>query len=200
MKKISDCTKAEFVVQSNLIEGIKTPYSKVLECVKGKESGDLRIDNHVEALKFALEYSDGKSPINWIDLITDLHETLLEGIFEPCGEFREYDVRVGVYIAPDHKNVERLMKELGERMNLITVNKTPSALDKIIWNVHHEFESIHPFGDGNGRVGRLLLNLLRVQNGLPFTIVQAKQRFEYYESIEVWRVANWDRRRGSLHF
>lgn len=49
--------------------------------------------------------------------------------------------------------------------------------------VHNQFENIHPFRDGNGRVGRILLNNILLKNGLPPLNIDFKKRIEYYESL-----------------
>lgn len=58
------------------------------------------------------------------------------------------------------------------------------------WEMHHRFEHIHPFIDGNGRTGRILLNQLRLRAGLPWYTVKYEDRFEYYRSIEEWEARN----------
>ncbi len=49
---------------------------------------------------------------------------------------------------------------------------------------HHVFESIHPFRDGNGRVGRLLLNFILRKNNLPMVNIKFKERNKYYSALE----------------
>ena len=49
---------------------------------------------------------------------------------------------------------------------------------------HHKFEKIHPFGDGNGRVGRILLNNILIKHNLPPININLKNRQGYYESLQ----------------
>ena len=49
---------------------------------------------------------------------------------------------------------------------------------------HYQFEAIHPFRDGNGRVGRILLNNILLKNGLPPISIDLKNRSEYYQSLQ----------------
>lgn len=59
-----------------------------------------------------------------------------------------------------------------------------------LWDLHHEFEHIHPFFDGNGRTGRLWLNALRLAAGLPWLTVWAADRQRYYAAIRAWELAH----------
>jgi Fic family protein len=49
---------------------------------------------------------------------------------------------------------------------------------------HYMFEKIHPFGDGNGRVGRLLMNYILWKNGYPMLIIEHKNRKSYYKALQ----------------
>ncbi|TAL47422.1 Fic family protein, partial [archaeon] len=72
-----------------------------------------------------------------------------------AGRFRNYLVRVGMYIAPDWRDVKKLMEGLVKFSNELGFN--PAELSA---RAHYRFEKIHPFGDGNGRIGRLLMNYI----------------------------------------
>lgn len=108
-----------------------------------------------------------------------LHRMLIGGIDDSiAGRFRgphEY-VRVGLHIAPAPEHVERLLEEL--------LQNYESAHDKYflerISYFHLEFERIHPFNDGNGRIGRLLINLQLMLNGYPSVIIRNKGKHDYY--------------------
>jgi len=52
--------------------------------------------------------------------------------------------------------------------------------------VHNQFENIHPFRDGNGRVGRILLNNILIKHGLPPINIDLKNRIEYYSSLQAY--------------
>jgi Fic family protein len=55
------------------------------------------------------------------------------------------------------------------------------------WRMHDEFESAHPFVDGNGRTGRLLLNVLRLRAGLPWATVLESRKHDYYRTIRAYQ-------------
>ena len=120
------------------------------------------------------------------EIILLLHKMLISGIEDNiAGRFRnkgEY-VRVGTYIAPAPEHVEVMIKEL---LFEYSNNLTQYFIDKIA-KFHLEFESIHPFCDGNGRIGRVLLNYQLMRFGFPMIIIRNKEKKEYYKSFRDYR-------------
>lgn len=96
-----------------------------------------------------------------------------------AGKFRNYQVRVGPYLAPDWHNIENLIAQLITFTNQSNLNPVELAAKG-----HYIFEKIHPFGDGNGRIGRLLMNYILWKNGYPILIIEYKKRKSYYKSLE----------------
>ena len=91
-----------------------------------------------------------------------------------AGHFRRVGVRVGDYIAPNAGSLRRLMFMWH---NDWATAKTQADIKK----AHIAFENVHPFEDGNGRVGRIILNWQRVRAGLPILIIKESERESYYE-------------------
>ena len=120
-----------------------------------------------------------KSRIN-IKLILSLHKTLLTNIDgNIAGRFRvgEEWVRVGNHLGANPQFVPTLIQELVDSYNQ---NKISYFLDAVS-HFHAEFETIHPFVDGNGRMGRVLINLQLINLGFPPIIIQNKSKHtEYY--------------------
>jgi Fic family protein len=116
-----------------------------------------------------------------------LHQMLLGGINDNyAGRIRntgEY-VRVGWHIAPAPELVKPMLEDL---INDYNSNDSKYFLEKIA-EFHLRFETIHPFCDGNGRMGRLLINLQLAALGYPPVIIQNKgKREEYYPIFDQWR-------------
>jgi Fic family protein len=120
-----------------------------------------------------------KSIIN-IKFILSLHKTLLTNIDDNiAGRFRigKEWVRVGNHLGANPQFVPTLMQELVDNYNQ---NKISYFLDAVA-HFHAEFETIHPFVDGNGRMGRVIINLQLMNLGYPPIIIQNKSKHtEYY--------------------
>ena len=120
------------------------------------------------------------------DLIVLVHQMLIGGIDDAiAGRFRgkgEY-VRVGAYIAPAPEHVERMLETalLEYSSDLGTY-----FLDRIA-RFHLDFETIHPFCDGNGRIGRVIINFQLLQHGLSRIIIRNKEKAVYYRAFSDYR-------------
>lgn len=133
------------------------------------DSGDAgEVLNYVRALQYGLNALD-KMPI-CNRLLRETHDVLLEGVREDRGRYKfpgqfrkvqayigSKDIRAARYVAPQETHVERLMAELETYIN--DHNTELPTLAKVAL-IHYQFEAIHPFCDGNGRVGRVLILLL----------------------------------------
>jgi len=120
------------------------------------------------------------------EIILFLHQMLIGGIKdEIAGRFRkigEY-VRVGTHVAPAPEHVERMIDAL---LSEYTGNISGFFVDKIA-KFHLEFETIHPFCDGNGRIGRVLINYQFQRLGFPGIIIRNKEKKEYYSTFAEYR-------------
>ncbi|MGH7233876.1 MAG: Fic family protein [Candidatus Saccharimonadales bacterium] len=119
-----------------------------------------------------------------IELILGLHKILLHDIHNDwAGRFRSGKewVRIGAHVGANPDFVVRLMDEL-----LDDYQKSDELyfLEKIAW-FHAEFEIIHPFNDGNGRIGRVLINQQLTSLGYPSVIIPNKgKRTDYYPAFD----------------
>ena len=117
-----------------------------------------------------------------VSLILDLHKILLSDIEDNiAGRFRQGRewVRVGNHLGANPLFVGSLMKELVENYN---AEKQAYFLDNIA-RFHAEFETIHPFCDGNGRMGRVIINQQLTKLGYPPIIIQNKSKIKEYYAL-----------------
>ncbi|MDO8424423.1 MAG: Fic family protein [bacterium] len=160
----------EFVRQSNAIEGIRVP-----------ENHELFLD-HVGAINAAIEsLSRG-----FISLPRDIHGVLMRSQSDKCpGNYRSVGVRIGNIGTPTPGSVPGLMRDL---IDVLATGISRGVHDESwIWNIHNEFEAIHPFMDGNGRVGRIWMNIIRLRIGFRWLTIQVKEKQEYYRRINEFR-------------
>lgn len=113
------------------------------------------------------------------DLILALHQMLIGGIDDKiAGKFRQKNefVRIGTYIAIPPEHIET-------RINSLLIDYSSDLSNHLIDKVarfHLEFELIHPFTDGNGRIGRVLINYQLTREGLPPITIQNKEKSTYH--------------------
>lgn len=115
------------------------------------------------------------------------HKTLITNINDNiAGRFREHNefVKVGSYIAPAPKLVHGLIDELFIKYNSDHITY---IIDKIAY-FHLEFEHIHPFMDGNGRIGRVLTNYQLQSLGFPPIIIRNKGKSTYYKAFKEYEI------------
>ena len=114
------------------------------------------------------------------NLLLGWHKEIFEQTKQDiAGRFRDYLVRVGEYLAPDWQDVEGLMNQFIKFTNKEKLNPAELAA-----RAHYKFEKIHPFGDGNGRIGRLIMNYILWHNKYPMLIIEYKKRRSYYKALQ----------------
>ena len=178
---------AETVYNSNAIEN-STLTLEETERILLEEmlSRNVSVREIFEAKNLArvMEYKRAKARNSELskDLILRLHRMLIGGIDDGiAGRFRqpgEY-VRVGMHIAPAPERVEGMMDDL---LAEYSSDLGSYFLDKIA-RFHLDFENIHPFCDGNGRLGRVLINFQLIQLGLPRLILRNADKERYYRGF-----------------
>lgn len=128
-------------------------------------------------------------PIN-IELILLLHKSLLSDIRNDiAGRFRSGKewVRVGAHVGANPDFVPKLMDKL---LNDYDKSDDRYFLDSIAW-FHAEFETIHPFNDGNGRIGRVIINQQLMTLGYPPIIIPNKGKHtSYYPAFDSYRITD----------
>lgn len=136
----------------------------------------LEVKNHQAALQHLFVYLEKKEKINE-ELILKLHSILMNGIRDDAGLYRRHSVRIVGSNVPtaNYPKVAFLMKDIIKDINRKQRDDVAHAS-----NIHARFEQIHPFSDGNGRIGRLILVAMLLQKNIaPATIKQEDKRLYY---------------------
>ena len=157
-----------------LFEGI-VPKEKTLREIN-------EVINHKKAFDYMLDY---KEDINR-EFILKLHElivinTLREDLISQIGKFRTVQVFIGRSIPPKASEVP---KQIARLLRWYSTNKKKLHPLILASYFHTEFEKIHPFVDGNGRVGRLLMNFILHKNNYPMINIPKSKKFRYYEVLQ----------------
>jgi Fic family protein len=190
---------------SNAIEGNKLSYGETAAFLsegitaKGKPLKDhLDIRGHNEAISFLLDIVKDSRPISEADIRT-LHTMILVESYEvkaqtSAGVPTTKRISLGEYkTSPNH-----VKTSTGELHYYATPEETPAKMQELMeWHktvsnskeihpvviaalFHHKFVEIHPFDDGNGRLSRILMNLILMQKGFPPVVIRMDDRQNYY--------------------
>jgi Fic family protein len=156
---------------------------RILLAVEVSRHMDLREVHEAQNLGRVTEYisSRTREPLT-VDLILLLHKMLLSNIDDRiAGRFRaagEY-VRVGSQIAPASEKIEPMLQS----MIVSFESELTTHVVVRVARLHLQFEHIHPFNDGNGRIGRVLINHALQRHGFPPVIVRNKGKEKYYAML-----------------
>ncbi len=179
--------KTYYVYNTNAIEGntltLKETNSLLNEN-KVPSGKDLReVYDHINE-KETFDYILKTKPELSAQLMIEIHSRLLKNIDERTGSFRMHNVRV---FGADFETTDAryVFTDINILMKWYSDNKRKLHPLILAAAFHEKFERIHPFYDGNGRTGRMLLNLILLRNNLPPLIVKNKTRNEYYRVLSI---------------
>ena len=187
---------------STAIEGSTLTESQVINLLEfGKTATTKPYEHHLmvsdfyKAFLFMNYYSKENKQLN-INFIQELAGLVVKstsglvstigGDFDISkGEFRLCSVRAGNRFFPDYKKVPKLVTDFIKETNSeLEKVKTFQQKMELAFKIHFDFVSIHPFGDGNGRTSRLLMNYIQNQFKIPYTFVLKEDRLKYYNALE----------------
>lgn len=146
------------------------------------------IDNHRQAFEFMMEMLQQDEPLS-VALIQEMHSKLTDRLQYDRGQFKKNDNRI---VGAEFKTAlpaetPGLMIQLVDNLNYrLEVANDDEKIEAIV-DYHIQFERIHPFSDGNGRTGRMIMNYSLLKEKLPPFIVHKSDRGVYIE-----RLANQD--------
>ena len=193
---------------SNAIEGNQLTYGETITLIrqgltaKGKPLKDhLDVQGHEAAVDMMLELIQGKRPLTQND-IRQLHQLLLKDNYQsaslgPDGQYVFRTINVGTYKKqPNHVRTAdgsvhyyadpiEVPARVADLLTWYDSVKNSDQLHPLVVAAifHHEFVAIHPFDDGNGRMGRILMNYTLMRRGYPPIVVPLKKRKEYYNVL-----------------
>ncbi|KAL9978573.1 hypothetical protein ACROYT_G016106 [Oculina patagonica] len=179
------------IYHSNAIEGNTMTLSMtraVVETRMAVPGKSILEHNEVLGLDEALKYINGtllqKQEKLSVDDILEIHRRVL-GHAHPleAGRFRNTQVFVGDHVPPGPMEVEKHMNEFNEWL----LSREPEILHPIEFAAlaHYKLVFIHPFTDGNGRTGRLVMNSILMRAGFPPVIIRYQDRHDYYEYLNL---------------
>jgi Fic family protein len=191
VKKLQEHFEIEMTYNSNGIEGnsltLRETFLVINEgiTIKNKPLKDhLEATNHQDALDYLYDLINSKKQHTLSEnLIKNLHQIVTQGIEkEWAGKYRNSKVIIGgaKHQPPEAIQIPNLMYELIEWVEKNHRKLHPIEFAAIL---HHKFVHIHPFFDGNGRTGRLLMNLIIMQSGYPLAIILKNDRKKYYQVL-----------------
>jgi Fic family protein len=176
-----------FTYNTNAIEGSTVELSEVKAIIEHKEcpsdSDEIEALNVAKAVDFIRTTKETFSS----DLIKKIHQICFEGTKHFAGKTRDVEVVIRdsqgniIHRGAPAKDVDKLLKKL---VNWYEKHKNKYSPLLLAVLVHNEFENIHPFQDGNGRVGRLLLNYVLLKSGYPPINILLKDRMKYYQVLQ----------------
>ncbi len=177
----------EFIFNSNNMEGSKIPPERVREII---DKGETKYQNRNEVKEVqnsikAFEYVQKSFNFN-LTSIKRLYYLLTKGLYRegnlpyPKGFKKEKNI-VGNSTTTAPENVK---EELMNLLNWFKINKKKIHPLILAFEFHKRYESIHPFLDGNGRTGRMIMNKILMNNGYFPIIVYKENKLAYFNSLE----------------
>ncbi len=190
LKKLKDDFLLEYVYNSTSIEGNTLTLNETRLVLKegitigGKTLREhLDITNQEEAIGWVEGFLKKKKEVKEADILT-LHRITLKGISNRwAGKYKTSQNRiVGSRLKPTPPY--KVGSEMGNLVHSLNTNPEKYNSIELAAFAHHELARIHPFVDGNGRVARLLCNLILMSKGYPPITIRSRDRKKYFDCLE----------------
>ena len=191
IKSIRERFDSIYTYNSNAIEGnTLTEGETILFLERGITIGGKSLKEHLEATNHKKAILHLYKTINKDELITEeliyeLHSIVMKDILpeDQIGTYRKRSVIISgaTKMPPVAQLLEKEMDDL-----IYIINKNPEKIPPVEFcaRIHYQFEAIHPFSDGNGRTGRLLLNLMLMRYKFAPIIIKMKDRNSYLDALD----------------
>lgn len=187
--------QVDLTYNSNHIEGSRLSHDQTRYIFEtntiGFENGAVNVDdvvetaNHFKCIDMIIDSAN--YPLSE-RFIKELHSVLKSGTSDSrkdwfvVGDYKKVPNEVGGRETADPEKVHRLMDEL-----IKSYNQSSKKTLEVIIEFHYEFESIHPFQDGNGRVGRLIMFKECLKNKIVPFIIDDDLKYFYYRGLHEWK-------------
>ncbi len=190
VERLAEEFTIDFTYNSNAIEGNTLTLKETALALEGMTVDQKPLKDHLEAVGhrdaflYVQDIAKKEEPISEY-VIRNIHSLVLMNRPEDKGVYRRIPVRImGAYTEPVQPYlIEPKMNELLAENE--ARKATMTAVERIA-RFHLEFEGIHPFIDGNGRTGRLILNLELIREGFPPINVKFTDRKRYYDAFDAF--------------
>ena len=180
----------EYTYNSNAIEGNTLTLRETDLVLKGLTIDQKPLKDHMEAVghkeafEFVTELVKDNTPISEY-IIKQIHYLVLADKKDDRGVYRRIPVRI---MGAQHEPVQPYLIEPKMEQLLREFNESTEHIVTKLARFHIEFEGIHPFIDGNGRTGRLLVNLELMKAGYPPIDIKFTDRIAYYNAFDEYHV------------
>lgn len=180
----------EFTYNSNAIEGNTLTLKETAMALEGMTVDQKPLKDHLEAVGhrdaflYVQDVASGDLPLSET-IVKNIHSLVLMNRPDDKGVYRRIPVRImGAYTEPVEPHL--IVDKMAELLSKNEIRKGAMHDLERIARFHLEFEGIHPFIDGNGRTGRLLMNLDLIRCGFPPINVKFTDRKKYYDAFDAY--------------
>lgn len=194
LKRLNEEFMVEYTYNSNAIEGSTLTLKETSLVLQGITINKKPLKEHLEAIGhkdafyYVCDLVKEKTSLTE-SIIKQIHSLVLVAEPQDRGVYRKLPIRIlgANHTPPQPYLVPKQMEDL--MINYKKWIKTKNIVE-VVSLLHLNFEFIHPFIDGNGRTGRLLVNLVLMQNGFPPIDIKFSDRQRYYDCFEDFAISN----------